>query len=146
MYSFHNFYRSEGFGLREYVVPGCVDDGAWMLWGNSSAVAAVVAHPGWVAGRGSLKKITNKIDTFCQNSFVRDWAPYERWGAHRTVEIRVVAMSVFFSCIIFQKNGFPARGRFHDFDRLVGVLFLSKLTQEFLGVVGEHPRPIRAHI
>ena len=45
-------YRSEGFALTGYDIPGCVEDGAWMLWGNSSvavAVAvvavAVVAHP-----------------------------------------------------------------------------------------------------
>ena len=36
-------YRSEGFALTGYVVPGCVEDGAWMLWGNSSVVVAVVA-------------------------------------------------------------------------------------------------------
>ena len=44
-------YRSEGFALTGYDIPGCVDDGAWMLWENSSVVvvaAAVVAvaHPG----------------------------------------------------------------------------------------------------
>ena len=40
-------YRSEGFALTGYDIPGCVDDGAWMLWENSSAVAvAAVAHPG----------------------------------------------------------------------------------------------------
>merc|ERR1711966_418114 len=41
-------YRSEGFALTGYDIPGCVDDGAWMLWENSSVVAAVVAvvaHP-----------------------------------------------------------------------------------------------------
>ena len=33
----------EGFALTGYVVPGCVEDWAWMLWGNSSvAVVAVV--------------------------------------------------------------------------------------------------------
>ena len=35
-------HRSEGFALTGYVVPGCVEDGAWMLWGNSSVVVAVV--------------------------------------------------------------------------------------------------------
>ena len=35
--------RSEGFALMEYVVPGCVEDGTWMLWGNSVAAAAVAA-------------------------------------------------------------------------------------------------------
>ena len=34
-----------------YDIPGCVEDGAWMLWENSSVVAAAVAaaavaHPG----------------------------------------------------------------------------------------------------
>ena len=32
------------FGVRDcltgYVVPGCVEDGTWMLWQNSSAAAA----------------------------------------------------------------------------------------------------------
>ena len=38
-------YRSEGFALTGYDIPGCVEDGAWMLRENSSvaAVAAVVA-------------------------------------------------------------------------------------------------------
>ena len=36
--------RSEEFALTGYDIPGCVDDGAWMLWENSSAAAAV-AHP-----------------------------------------------------------------------------------------------------
>ena len=36
-------YRSEGFALTGYVVPGCVEDGTWMLWENSSVVVAVVA-------------------------------------------------------------------------------------------------------
>ena len=35
-------YRSEGFALTGYVVPGSVEDGAWMLWENSSVVAAAV--------------------------------------------------------------------------------------------------------
>ena len=34
-------YRSEGFALTGYVVPGCVEDGTWMLWENSSVVVAV---------------------------------------------------------------------------------------------------------
>ena len=45
---------------------------------------------------------TKEIDTFCQNSFFRDWAPYGRWGGHRTVRIGVVAMRAFF--IISQKE------------------------------------------
>ena len=35
-------YRSEGFALAGYVVPGCVEDGARMLW-EHSCVAAVLA-------------------------------------------------------------------------------------------------------
>ena len=42
-------YRSEGFALTGYDIPGCMEDGAWMPWENSSvvaaAVAAAVAHP-----------------------------------------------------------------------------------------------------
>ena len=43
-------YRSEGFALTGYDIPGCMEDGAWMPWENSSAAvvvaAAAVAHPG----------------------------------------------------------------------------------------------------
>ena len=40
--------RSERFALTGYDIPGCVEDGAWMLWRNSSVVvvAVVVALPG----------------------------------------------------------------------------------------------------
>ena len=38
-------YRSEGFALTGYDIPGCMEDGAWMLWENSSAAVAAVAHP-----------------------------------------------------------------------------------------------------
>ena len=41
-------YRSEGFTLTGYDIPGCVDDGAWMLWENSFVLVVavvVVAHP-----------------------------------------------------------------------------------------------------
>ena len=46
--------RSEGFALTAYDVPGCVEEGTWMLWENSSVAVAVVAvaHPG--LGRGQL--------------------------------------------------------------------------------------------
>ena len=40
--------RSEGFALTGYDIPGCVEEGAWMLWENSSVVTVgvvVVAHP-----------------------------------------------------------------------------------------------------
>ena len=36
-------YRSEGFALTGYVVPGCAEDGTWMLWENSSVTVVVVA-------------------------------------------------------------------------------------------------------
>ena len=44
-------HRSEGFALPGYDIPGCMEDGAWMPWENSSVVAAAVAaaavaHPG----------------------------------------------------------------------------------------------------
>ena len=42
-------YRSEGFALTGYDIPGCMEDGAWMLWEIFSVVAVVVAavaHPG----------------------------------------------------------------------------------------------------
>ena len=48
--------QSEGFTLTGYDIPGCVEDGTWMLRENSSVaiavVAVVVAHPG--LGRGQL--------------------------------------------------------------------------------------------
>ena len=50
---------SEGFALTGYDIPGCVEDGAWMLWENSSvavvAIVVVVAHPG--LGRGQLSAL-----------------------------------------------------------------------------------------
>ena len=46
--------RSEEFALTGYDIPGCVEDGAWMPWKNSSvvaaAVAAAVAHPDFENG------------------------------------------------------------------------------------------------
>ena len=41
-----NTNRSEGFALTGYDIPGCMEDGAWMLWENSSVVAAVLAQSG----------------------------------------------------------------------------------------------------
>ena len=46
MYMYIYIYRSEGFALTGYVVPGCVEAGAWMILENSFAAAAVVAHFG----------------------------------------------------------------------------------------------------
>ena len=40
-YIYIYIYGSEGFALTGCVVPGCVEDGAWMLWGNYSVVIAV---------------------------------------------------------------------------------------------------------
>ena len=48
---------------------------------------------------------TYKTDTFHQNLFFHDWAPYGRRGPHRTVKIRVVAMRVFFIVVTFQETG-----------------------------------------
>ena len=35
--------RNEGFALTGYDIRWCMEDGAWMLWENSSVVAAAVA-------------------------------------------------------------------------------------------------------
>ena len=43
IYVYIYIYQIEGFALKGCVVPGCLEDGAWMLWGNSSAAAAAVA-------------------------------------------------------------------------------------------------------
>ena len=44
---------SEGFALTGYDIPGCMEDGARMLWENSSVAVVVVAvaHPGWGGGQ-----------------------------------------------------------------------------------------------
>ena len=39
MYIYIYIYRSGGIDIMGYVVPGCVEYGAWILWGNSSAAA-----------------------------------------------------------------------------------------------------------
>ena len=48
-------HRSEGFALTGYDIPGCVEDGAWMLRENYSVVtvAAAVAHPDFENGNFS---------------------------------------------------------------------------------------------
>ena len=33
----------QGIAHTGYVVPGCVEDGAWLLWEHSSVAAAIVA-------------------------------------------------------------------------------------------------------
>ena len=131
--------RSEGFALTGYVVPGCVEDGAWMLWGNVSvAVIAVVA----VVARFCF----DIFGRCCQNTFFHDWAPYGRWGAHRTMTIRVVAMRVLFVCIIKQ---FPDPWTFHVlssfFEMFVEQILFTQIIQKCLGALGGHPRPIPSH-
>ena len=60
-------YPSEGFTLTGYDIPGCVEDGAWMLWENSSVVVAVVAvvvavaHPGLGGGGREFGFSRNRI-------------------------------------------------------------------------------------
>ena len=52
-------HRSEGFALTGYVVPGCVEDGTWMLWENSSVVV-VVAVVAAVLARYFLDNFSKK--------------------------------------------------------------------------------------
>ena len=82
--------------------------------------------------------IIHKIDVFGQNTFFHKWGPDERWGAHWTVTIRVVAMHIFVIFIIPQQNnGFPARGRFMICRTFVELfdeeLFVSKNDPEVSG-------------
>ena len=55
----HRNCRSDGFAFTGYDIPGCVEDGAWMLWENSSAV--VVAHPDF--GKWQLLEFYDGIGT-----------------------------------------------------------------------------------
>ena len=48
---------SEGFALTGYDIPGCMEDGAWMLWENSSVVAAVVAAVAAAVAHPGLEKL-----------------------------------------------------------------------------------------
>ena len=48
----NTFDWSEGFALTGYDIPGCVEDGAWILLENSSVAVVVVAHPD--LGNGQL--------------------------------------------------------------------------------------------
>ena len=54
MYLHRFHHQSEGFTLTGYDIPGCVEDGAWMLWENSSVAAAAVAHPDLENGQLSV--------------------------------------------------------------------------------------------
>ena len=47
IYIYTQIYLSEGFALTGYVVPGCWEDGAWMLWEDSPVVAIVEVFAGW---------------------------------------------------------------------------------------------------
>ena len=54
MYIYIYIYRSDGFALTGYDIPGCVEDGSWTLCENSSVAVAVVAHlglGGWARNR-----------------------------------------------------------------------------------------------
>ncbi len=60
IYIYIYIYRSEGFALTGYVVPGCVEDGTWMLWENSSVVVVVVAVVAAVLARSFLDNFSKK--------------------------------------------------------------------------------------
>ena len=55
-----------GIALTGYVVPGCVEDGTWMLWENSSVVAVAVA-------RSFLDKFSKQNDMFSHFSWKIDF-------------------------------------------------------------------------
>ena len=62
-----------------YVVPGCVEDGAWMLWGNSSAVVAAVVLALSFLDNFSKKSlflvIFHQKLTFCDICFLKVVSP-----------------------------------------------------------------------
>ena len=63
----NNNNQSEGFALTGYDIPGCVEDGAWMLWEFFSAAA--VAHPDLENGQFS-SFITKSALPECANRSV----------------------------------------------------------------------------
>ena len=68
--------------------------------------------------------ITCKIENIYQNMFFHEWAPYGRWGGHRTVEIQVVAMRVFLIRMIsHKKTRFFGPWTFHDFSDMFRVVW-----------------------
>ena len=91
--------------LTGYGVPGCVKDGTWVLWENSSVVAVVAVA---VVARSFL----DIFREFVQNTFFHEWAPYGRLGGDRTVKIQVAAMHVFFISFYLQSTGVPAHVSF----------------------------------
>ena len=54
-----------GIALTGYVVPGCVEDGTWMLWENSSAAVGVVL------ARSLLDKFSKKSSYL--DIFIKKW-------------------------------------------------------------------------
>ena len=61
-----NLNRSEGFALTGYDIPGCVEDGAWMLWENSSVAVVVVVAVAHLGLRGGAR-----IRLFPRNQIMR---------------------------------------------------------------------------
>ena len=63
-----DYCRSEGFALTGYDIPGRMEDGAWMLWKNSS-VAVVVAA---VAAAVAVAHLKNMLLTTFEKWVVDD--------------------------------------------------------------------------
>ena len=81
-------YQSEGFALTGYDIPGCVEDGAWMLWENSSAaVVAIVAHPGGVGGAETLASPEIKCTKMCPQAHFCAF-DFLNWVCNRSVSNR----------------------------------------------------------
>ena len=67
-----NWSRIGGIVLTGYVVPGCMEDGTWMLWENSS-VAAVAVVVAWLFHifcqcciAANAAYLSPMLDIFCQ--------------------------------------------------------------------------------
>ena len=115
-----------------YVVPGCVEDGAWMLLGNSSVVASVIAV---VACFCLCLYISRR---FCPITCVQEWAPYMQDG-----DLIRPPKSESWRCASCLLVSFSSQWTFHDFP---DFLFPKKMIQKCLGVVGAHPGLIPSHI
>ena len=85
-----HIYRSEGFALTGYDIPGCMEDGAWMLWRNSAVavVAAVVvvavAHPDLENGQFSSFVTESELPECADRSVSSKRVPLEP-GIRKTV-------------------------------------------------------------
>ena len=90
-------YRSEGFAFTGYDIPGCMEDGAWMLRENSSVVVAVVvvAHPDFENGHFSsfitesaLPECADRSvsSSDCRRLYVRQKKPYKKIKYQTRVE------------------------------------------------------------